>query len=61
MSEPVQEVAVEQPQPVPMRGINTDLFNRLLKYLDTQPHTDVRSLIDALTGTPVVNVTFNNQ
>lgn len=57
MSEQIQEVAAEQ-QAVPMRAINTDLFNRLLKYLDSQPHTDVRSLIDTLTSAPVINVTF---
>lgn len=51
-------VPVQDPNVVPMRGLTAEVFNNLLKFLDTQPHSQVRSLIDSLHQTPLVNVTF---
>jgi len=42
-------------------AIHAQLRARLLKYLDEQPHGEVRELIDMLLGLPQVNLQVRNE
>lgn len=43
--------------PIPYRGLTQDVFNSLMRYLDTKPHNEVRVLIDSLSSSILINVT----
>jgi len=58
MPEQIEDAVVlpSTPEPIPMKGVNNELFNKLVGYLDTRPHNEVRVLIDSLSSAPVINV-----
>ena len=45
---------------VKLKGLTGEIFNQLVAYLNTKPHSEVRGLIDSLSSSPVIDVTLVN-
>ncbi len=61
-----EKIPTPDPRPIPpktmkMKAIQPELHNALIIYLESKPHGEVKNLINALSQSPDIDVTFNEQ
>lgn len=59
-NEEVTPAKQETPNIVKMKGLNGELYNQVISYLNTKPHQEVRGLIDSLSSAPILDVPVIN-
>lgn len=46
----------KQEETIKMRGLTGEVLDRLVEYLDTKPHGEVKSILAMLTQSPILDV-----